>query len=38
MHKKRKFIIVQDTSLNKTGMLKEYLIIKCLIAIFIDFF
>lgn len=38
MHKKRKFIIVQDTSLNKTGMLKEYLIIKCLIAIFIDLF
>lgn len=38
MHKKRKLIIVHNTSLNKIEMLKEYLIIKCLIATFIDFF
>ena len=29
---------MQDTSLNGTEKLKEYLIVICLIAIFIDFF
>lgn len=36
--KKAKVVIGQDTGLNGTGKLKEYLIERCLIAIFIAFF